>query len=54
MIESIRLEWVDPIAGASDLPPTEHQEPPEGADELTLAYSKAFAADVADWWHPLR
>lgn len=54
MIESIRLEWVDPVAGASDLPPTAHQEPLDGSDALTRRYSALFAADVADWWQPLR
>jgi quinol monooxygenase YgiN len=52
--ESIRLEWVDPIAGASDLPPTDHQPAAEGADELTRRYTDRFAAKVADWWLALR
>lgn len=54
VVESIRLEWVDPIAGASDLPPTDTQPPPAGADELTEKYAARFAADVADWWLALR
>ncbi len=54
VIESIRLEWVDPVAGASPLPPTEHQAAPEGADELTLDYTDRYAAQVADWWQALR
>ncbi len=54
VVESIRLEWVDPIAGASGLPPTDAQDAPDGADELTATYAERFAADVADWWLALR
>jgi quinol monooxygenase YgiN len=54
VFESLRLEWVDPIAGASDLPPTEHQSAADGADALTAAYTERFAAAVAPWWTPLR
>ena len=54
VIEKIRLEFVDPIGGASPLPPTEHQDPPEEADDLTVTYTDRFAARVADWWHALR
>jgi quinol monooxygenase YgiN len=54
VVESLRLEWVDPIEGASDLPPTEHQPAPAGASELTAAYTDRYAAQVADWWLALR
>jgi len=54
VIEALRLEWVDPIAGASDLPATAHQDAPDGADDLTAAYTDRFAAQVAPWWSPLR
>jgi len=54
VIESLRLEFVDPVQGASDLPPTDMQEALPDADELTLAYTRRFAAKVADWWLPLR
>ncbi len=50
VIEALHLEWVDPIAGASGLPPTEHQEAPEGADSLTAAHTDRYAAEVAAWW----
>jgi len=49
-VESIRLEWVDPIADASPLTATEMQPAPDDADELTVAYTDRFAAEVADWW----
>ena len=53
-IESIRLEWVDPIAGASTLGATKMQAVPTDADELTQRYAVRFAAQIADWWLPLR
>jgi quinol monooxygenase YgiN len=54
VVESIRLEWVDPIQGASPLPPTDRQDAPAGADELTQKYTRRFAAQVAEWWLALR
>jgi quinol monooxygenase YgiN len=54
VMEAFRLEWVDPIQGASDLPPTEHQPAAADANELTKAYTDRFAAKVADWWKELR
>jgi quinol monooxygenase YgiN len=54
VVEALRLEWVDPVRGASDLPRTESQEVPADADELTRAYSNRFAAEIADWWAALR
>jgi quinol monooxygenase YgiN len=53
-MESFRLEFVDPIGGASPLPPTDHQSAPDGANELTREYTDRFAAQVADWWLALR
>lgn len=54
LIEDMTLEWVDPIEGASELGPTEMQSAPDGADDLTVAYTERFAALVAPWWEPLR
>lgn len=53
-LESFRLEYLDPVAGASGLPATEHQDAPDGADELTTTYTERFRAQVADWWLALR
>jgi quinol monooxygenase YgiN len=50
MIESLRLEWVDPVPGASALPPTEMQSALPDADALTVEYTDRFAAVIADWW----
>lgn len=49
-VEALRLEWIDPIEGASPLPTTAAQDAPHGADELTVAYTDRFAAEIADWW----
>ncbi len=54
VIESIRLEWLDPVQGASPLPITATQVPAPDADPLTLKYSKVFAAQIAEWWMALR
>jgi len=50
MIESLRLEWVDPVPGASALNPTAMQTPLPDADQLTRDYTDRFAAVIADWW----
>ncbi len=54
LIERLRLEWLDPVGGACELPPTEMQPALTGSDDLTLAYTARFAAVIADWWMPLR
>jgi quinol monooxygenase YgiN len=54
LISKMQLEWVDPVQSASDLPPTEMQALPGGADELTTRYHKLFAPNLQDWWQPLR
>ncbi|MSO58867.1 MAG: hypothetical protein EXQ63_00885 [Ilumatobacteraceae bacterium] len=54
MVESLRLEWVDPVDGASDLPATNAQDLSAASDELTRVYAGRFAASVAPWWGPLR
>jgi quinol monooxygenase YgiN len=52
--ESIRLEWVDPVATSSALAPTNMQPLPEEAAPLAVEYHERFAADVRPWWLPLR
>jgi quinol monooxygenase YgiN len=54
VIESLRLEWVDPIQGASPLAPTQPQSMPADASELTQRYAVRFAPQIADWWLALR
>lgn len=50
VLAGLRLEWVDPMQGASPLPSTEAQDLSGSTDELTRAYAKRFAAQVAHWW----
>ena len=52
-VESLRLEWVDPVPGASALPPTRMQDAPPDANELVATYTTLFAAAEADWWQAL-
>lgn len=50
-IASMRIEWVDPIAGASALPPTAE---PYGSspftDDRSRRYAAAFPPTIANWW----
>jgi len=50
LIQDMKLEWVDPVQGASSLPPTDMQPIPDDADELTRKYHALFAATIQDWW----
>ncbi|MGI9604008.1 MAG: putative quinol monooxygenase [Acidimicrobiales bacterium] len=50
VIAEMRLEWVDPVPGASPLGPTTHQAAPAGADDDLVRITELFAARVADWW----
>ena len=54
VLAGLRLEWVDPIGGASPLTPTDTEPLPLDADELTSRYAERFAAQIASWWQPLR
>ena len=54
MIETIELEWLDPIQGASDLVPTESQEMPEDANDLMRQYAEAMPVTMQAWWQALR
>ena len=53
-VESIRLEFVDPVQDASPLPATDHQDAAEDASELARKYTEMYRARVADWWLDLR
>jgi quinol monooxygenase YgiN len=50
---AMRLEWLDPVPGASDAAPTDVSPLPEGASDLAVTYHARFSVDVvADWWPP--
>ena len=53
-IESMTLEWVDPIEGASKLAPTNPQEPLADASPVMTRYAERMPAQVADWWAAFR
>lgn len=50
VIAGIRLEWVDPLASGSDLPPTLPQDIAENASELMKQYAETYAVKRAEWW----
>ena len=50
LIEHLRLEWLDPVQGASDLAVTAHQPAPDDSTALVTAYTDRFKASVAEWW----
>ncbi len=52
--EDFSIEWLDPVEGASDGPPTEHQDVAAGANDLEKKYTQAMPAVVASWWRGLR
>ena len=54
VIETMRLEWVDPIGGASPLVPTNDQPLPADASELMKEYYPRFSKLAADWWSAMR
>ena len=54
VIDTIRVEWVDPVGSASPLPPTDPQPLPDGASALAARYRDRFAVDVPAWWRLLR
>lgn len=54
VIESMRLEWVDPIEGASPLVPTNDQPLPADATDLMREKYPSFSRLAAAWWSSLR
>jgi quinol monooxygenase YgiN len=54
VVMGIRLEWVDPVDGASNLPRTSAQELSGDLDELTKLYARRFAVRESQWWQSLR
>jgi quinol monooxygenase YgiN len=54
LIDKMQLEWVDPVGGASELPPTEMQALAENPDELTTRYHGLYTAKIQNWWRSLR
>ena len=53
-IESIDLEWLDGLEGASPVGNTEMQKLPEDSSDLAKEYGETHAAEVQKWWLQLR
>ena len=53
-IDDMRLEWVDPVQGASPLPATAPQVVPDSASDLIKRYAEMIPVSVAAWWSTLR
>jgi quinol monooxygenase YgiN len=54
VIESLDLEWLDPIEDAAPVGITEMQKVPEDASDLAKEYGDSHAAEIQDWWLKLR
>ena len=50
VIEDIKLEWVDPVEGASPLPHTENPPLPEDAPPGIAEWENMTPVELADWW----
>lgn len=54
MLESIELEWIDPIQEASDLVATDTADLPADASELMKQYAENMPVVMQNWWLALR
>lgn len=54
MIKSLDMEWLDPVADASPLIPTESTNPPEGSSDLIKTAAETYAVAVQSWWKNYR
>ncbi len=50
VIAGLELEYLDPVQGACDLPPTKNPPLPEDASELLRQTEAAFPIAIATWW----
>lgn len=54
VIAELRLEWLDPVDGASELARSDSQPLPEGANEARERAARWFGVQTQAWWQPLR
>lgn len=54
LVENLRLEWVDPVAGAAPLGETYPMDLSGDQRELVRKYARLFAVRKAEWWDDLR
>ncbi len=50
IFEDIRLEFLDPVATASPLPPTENTPLPDDASAGIREWETRTPVQIADWW----
>jgi quinol monooxygenase YgiN len=53
-IQSINVEFCDPVQGSSKMRPSNPQELPADAPQIMREYAKRFPVNVPDWWKRLR
>lgn len=54
LVENLRLEWVDPVAGAAPLGESRPMDLSGDQRELVRKYARLFAVREAEWWDDLR
>lgn len=54
MINSLEMEWVDPVTDASPLIPTEVGELPPDATEAIHAAAATYVINMQPWWQQYR
>lgn len=50
VLASVELEYVDPVQGASGLPPTENPPLPDDASETLRNIELIFPIAIPEWW----
>ena len=50
VLASVELEYVDPVKGASRLPPTENPPLPDDASETLRNTELVFPIAIPEWW----
>lgn len=50
VLANVELEYLDPVKGASDLPPTLNPPLPDGATDAQRATEAAFPIHIPGWW----
>lgn len=54
MIKSLEMEWVDPVAEASPLIPTESSDIPDDVSDLIKSAAETYIIQVQSWWQQNR
>jgi quinol monooxygenase YgiN len=54
VLESVDLEWIDPVQGACELSSTDSQDMPVDASDLMKEYAKNMPVVMQNWWLSIR